>query len=244
VVNRRADFQLIARVIERTDVVARVTTSFSVYDNRVKTLGNGVSPFGQNEQRYVAGYPVNALWVRPIIGMHDLNGNGILEGDEVFVGDTGVYRGSPLPRYTAGSNIEIGLLGMITFNAAINYKGRYMQNRSTLGNALRGYWDPTASLAEQALPLVISRNTTDMQSLSEVRLQSASVTMNVPQHLVRKFRARTLQVSLQGSNLGLWTQYRGRDPGVNSTPIGERITDNGSSIAEPRGYSLQIRLGY
>jgi hypothetical protein len=245
VVNRRTEIQLTTRVIERPGLSARVTANLSIYDNRIKTLGDGVTPFGANEQRYVAGYPVGALWMRPILGVNDANGDGRLDNSEVVVGDSVMYVGSPAPRYTAGYNLELTVLNLWTVNALIGYKGKYMQNRNQNIDGMRGYWDPRSSLADQALIWAVnSAGFHDLQSLSEVRLQSASVTMNVPPRLAQKFRARSMQLSLQGSNLGLWTQYRGRDPGVNASPVGERVNDDGGVIAPPRGFSLQLRLGY
>jgi hypothetical protein len=135
-------------------------------------------------------------------------------------------------------------MGMFTINALIDYKGRYMQNRSATFADMIGYWDPNSSIGDQGLARIISTGISDRQNVSELRFESASITMNAPSHLVRTFRARSLQLSLQGSNLGLWTQYRGRDPGINSSPIGEKTTDNGKGIARPRAYSLQVRLGY
>jgi hypothetical protein len=68
--------------------------------------------------------------------------------------------------------------------------------------------------------------------------------MSVPAAYAQKFKAKSMQISLQGSNLGLWTQYRGRDPGVNAVPVGERTVDDGNVIPQPRKYSLQVRVGY
>jgi hypothetical protein len=112
---------------------------------------------------------------------------------------------------------------------------------------LRGTWDPTASLTDQALALAINAGTgfeqgSDRQTVSETRLQSVSVTYDVPLAFARVLKARMLQLSLQGNNLGLWTNYRGRDPGVNSSPVGERTTDMGQVIPEPRTFTLQVRM--
>ncbi len=243
VVNRRMDVQLSARIVERPGFTARISGNISGLDNVVKTLGDGVSPFGTNEQRYASGYPVGGLWLKPILGINDRNENGVLEPGEYKLGDTAVYVGTNLPKYTAGYNIEIGLLGMMTINTMFDYKGRYMQNRAADYYNMLGNWDPQSSISEQARP-VISQNRLDMQNISEMRFQSASVALNVPVRYVRRFKAQSLQVSLQGSNLGLWTQYRGRDPGVNSSPLGERTTDNGTAIPMPRQYSLNFRFGY
>jgi hypothetical protein len=254
IVNRNTNMDLSGLVIDLPGLTVRGGVGLSVLDNRVKSLGNGVSPFGKTEQRYAAGYPVGGLWVQPVLVINDANKNGLLEHGELVLGDTVVYAGSNQPRYSAGYRLEIGLLNQFSVNALFNYKGSYMQNRGVGLSAMRGYWDPSASLSEQAMARIIGEGS-DRQNLSELRFQSGSVTYNVPARVARRLKANSLQVSLQGNNLGLWTRYRGRDPGVNSTPIGEQTTDgsrlssmgfpgNGVGIPEPRSYSLQCRLGF
>jgi len=51
-------------------------------------------------------------------------------------------------------------------------------------------------------------------------------------------------VSLQGSNLNLWSNYVGRDPGVNSTLVdSELLTDDGMTLPRPRLFVLDFKLG-
>ena len=113
---------------------------------------------------------------------------------------------------------------------------------------MRGYWDSKASLADQLLTASMSGDpfatNIDYQELSVLRFSSMAVSFEVPPQLLRKLGARSAQLQFSGSNLGLWSRYRGQDPGVNSTPIGERTTDNGISIGQPRSYMLQLRVGY
>ena len=50
-----------------------------------------------------------------------------------------------------------------------------------------------------------------------------------------------------GNNLGLWTNYIGRDPSVNSallgSGIGEGLSDNGNMIPPVRLYNLRFQWG-
>jgi hypothetical protein len=190
--------------------------------------------------------------MRPVLVVNDANKNGFLEDGEYVLGDTVIYSGSNLPRYTAGYRVEIGLFNQLSFTALMNYKDRYMQNRGISFASMRGFWDPTASISEQLLRALVSQTGggwSDRQNVSEFRFQSASIVYNVPVRVVHTLKAQSLQISLQGNNLGLWTQYRGRDPAVNTTPIGEQTTDGNvggaiGTIPEPRTYTLQFRLGF
>lgn len=250
VVNQSTMIQVIARPIERNNFRVRLTTNLTFSSNEIKALGSGVSLYGTFDQRYVEGYPVGGLWSRPVLGIMDSDNDGFISLSEIVFADSLAYMGSNMPRYTMGNNIEVGFLGNFTFNAFVDYKGPFTQNRTFDSRNMRGYWDPNSSLEERMLPTVVSRlsggagNTKDLQTVKELRLQSASISMNVPMQIVRRLGAQSIHVSLQGSNLGLWSQYRGRDPGVNSSPVGEKLTDSGKAIGLTRNYSLQFRVRY
>jgi hypothetical protein len=77
-----------------------------------------------------------------------------------------------------------------------------------------------------------------------LRLNTASMTYRLPDEWTRMLKSSSATLAIQGSNLGLWTQYRGRDPGVNSTPVGEQLTDNGLTIPQPRKYAASLRLTF
>ena len=53
------------------------------------------------------GYPISGFWARPITGCEDKNGDGLLTywadsaRNEVFVGDSAIFRGYATPRYTS-----------------------------------------------------------------------------------------------------------------------------------------------
>lgn len=242
VVNHATMIQTTLRPIETDNLRIRLTTNVTFSYNEIRTLGSGVSPFGTSEQRHVAGYPVGGLWAKPLLGMSEIDSMG--RTDLIFA-DSVAYMGSSSPSHTIGNNIEIGFLKHLTFNAFVDYKGPFTQNRNAEFTALRGYWDINASPVELALPRIVGfTGNKDFQTVKELRLQSASISVNVPNQIAQRLGAQSVHVSLQGSNLGLWSKYRGRDPGINSSPIGERLTDNGSTIGIPRSYSLQFRVRY
>lgn len=246
VLNRLTTAQISALVMERDELSLRLGMNFAIHDNQIRSLGPGVSPFGKTSQRYVAGYPVGGLWYRPILGVHDANGNGLLDAGEYVMGDTFVYAGTNMPRFTSGYNVEVSVYRDFRFTAFMDYKGSFVQNRNAnqLWVTSRPFWDISAPIEEQVRNEIASHAGGDFQDVSELRLQSATLTWNVPPHLVSRLKGRLVQVSLSGSNLGLWTKYRGRDPSVNATPVGEQTTDNHLVIPMPRSFSLQFRVGY
>ena len=58
-------------------------------------------------------------------------------------------------------------------------------------------------------------------------------------------RARSLSIALQGSNLGLWSDYRGLDPNVNGRAgsSGGTAVDMGV-LPTPREWSVRISMGF
>ena len=69
------------------------------------------------------GYPLFGRWSRPILGYADANGNGVLEDQEILVGDTAVYVGQTLPNYTAHLHTTVALWrGAVAVSAGFLYE--------------------------------------------------------------------------------------------------------------------------
>jgi hypothetical protein len=209
--------------------------------NKVITLGDGVLPFGEDATRIVEGYPVYGRWQRPVLAVRDVNGNGTVEGDEIVLGDTTVYVGSTQPRYTMQYTTNVTIPWGFSVSANLAYTGAVTQQLTTYNR--RGDYDPTSSFEEQAYAQ-IARNIGDWQTVSVLRFNSIQVGYMLPPRLARAFRASSATVTFSGQNLGMWTQYRGADPSVNSTPFGDKLTDDGSALPLTRNWSLGMRLGF
>jgi hypothetical protein len=81
--------------------------------------------------------------------------------------------------------------------------------------------------------------------VSELRFQDLSISYLVPPAVSRHFRVPHLRLALQGSNLGLHTNYRGMDPNVNafSTSSQGDISADTGQLPLPRTWSLHVMLG-
>jgi len=77
-----------------------------------------------------------------------------------------------------------------------------------------------------------------------LKLREISLTVDVPQHFVARTGAQSMSVVLSGRNLGLWTDYEGTDPEVNS--YGGRNFVRVDAYAAPmtRRISAAINLTY
>jgi hypothetical protein len=161
------------------------------------------------------------------------------------MGDTAVYLGASEPNYTGSLNTTLSLFrGAVTMSAGFTYSG----GMSVLGPwddlraVARGLYDPTAPLSEQAAALSPSTaqnaaSFLNTQTVSTLRFNSLSIAYNLPPSLAQRFRARSMSVALQGTNLGLHTDYRGLDPDVGYG------TDSGL-VPEPRTWQVRVNASY
>ena len=84
-----------------------------------------------------------------------------------------------------------------------------------------------------------------IQTVNTLRFNSLSINYQLPTAVATRFRAPRMTMALQGSNLGLHTNYRGKDPNVNAfstVSAGDETRDLGQ-IPEPRTWWLKLTLG-
>lgn len=258
VINRSIELGLTAHVVENNFALWTVNMAISGLDNYIASLGSGITSvsnnlvdgFGYRREDYLAvGYPIAGVWKRPILGYADFNKDGFLSHDEIIHGDTARYVGWSTPRFTASYRSQLSLFSRkLTLNSQLSYKGSHVQSL--------GYYDgfgrvsQYASLDEQAIALQVSGKPGSTGSggihlpISELRFSSASVSIQMPDRVAQKIMARRASLTLQGSNLGLWTNYRGRDPSVNSSPVGDMLSDGNNVIPMPRKYALGLRMDF
>ncbi len=110
-------------------------------------------------------------------------------------------------------------------------------------SVLRAYNDPHAPLGEQAA--VASATTSDFlttQVVDMLRFNSLAVAYSVPASLAQRVGARSLTVALQGTNLGLHTNFRGKDPDTNGQPFGNGTT--AGLLPQPRTWQVRVSASY
>jgi hypothetical protein len=228
------------------------STSFNMSrkHNLVTELGAGVLPFGPDQARVVAGYPLFGRWAKPILAYADLNQNHVIEREEVQLGDTLVYMGASEPNYEANLfNTFSFLRGALTVSAGFAYQAGLTQENMTMGGPGQvvyspGVSDSTSSFAQQAAVAVMEESSYGIyQTVSTLRLNSVSVAFNASPSLARRFGTKAFSIALQGTNVGLWTNYTGKDPNVNAFATGNSVTDTGV-LPMPRSWQITVRATY
>ncbi len=239
--NRNLEATTQVNAIDTRLVRLDLSHTLTLRENKVMTLGDGVMPFSNGAyERIQEGYPIAGIWVNQVLGYRDRNGDGLLAQNEVALGDSAVYVGWTQPRYEAGYGISFTVLGQIAFDSRLSYRSHYVQQYTRKNKY--GSEDVNAPLAVQAVEVL--GDISGRKSISDLKWNSASVTYYVPKGLLDRLKLRALSVGLKGSNLGLWTNYAGRDPSVNSAILRSEVAqEDGNEIPRPRLFVLDFNLG-
>ncbi len=258
--NTGAEFSLNAMVLDLPMIGWTVDVSVSKYRNTlVKLFGEQKRIDLGNGTYLVEGYPLFGRWSRPISGWGDpQNGSKMWYGD-FAVDSAAVYMGMQAPDFEMPFRTSLTLFrGLLNVNGQFNYKAGLTQYNLGGAQLLSNiYENPNSTYGQQAYALAAAcllRNVDGMagyesctdygfiQKVNSLRFNSVSVGYNVPRSYIKRLPVSSLSMSLQGRNLGLWTNYRGKDPDVNGTLIGDATQDSGQ-LPMPRSWSLQIRIG-
>jgi hypothetical protein len=227
------------------------------------SLGNTPAQIGTTT-RAVEGYPLFGFWAQPILGWDDKNKDGILTYNsntalnEVFVGDSAIFRGYSSPRYslTAMPGVDVANR-MVRVTALFDYRGgnRYYNNTERIRCVSRqncnGLMNPNASLEEQAM-VVATRDhpskTLDgfFQPGSFAKLREISATVIAPEALLARLRgARNASFTFSARNLKTWTNYRGVDPETDFTASETSNVPQDFQTVGPQSYFIfRFNVGF
>ena len=257
-----------AQLLDRQGIAFDLTLSGSKNDNTLISLGGTPAQIGTTT-RAVEGYPLFGFWAQPIEGWEDRNGDGILTYNanaalnEVFVGDSAIFRGYNAPRYTLTATPAIDLFNRrFRLQALFDYRGGslYYNNTERIRCVSRqncnGLNNPDASFEEQAM-VVATRDhpskTLDgfFQPGSFVKLREISATFTAPQSVVARFRgARNLSFTASARNLKTWTNYRGSNPETDRNASeaggtgGGNTPDDFQTVAPPSYFMFRLNVGF
>ena len=261
--NRGLEVLANAQILESRSFAFDLTLNGSTNANKLLSLG-GTPPQINVSTRVIEGYPLFGWWARPITGWQDKNSDGILTynadptKNEVFVGDSAIFRGYTQPRHmlTATPGFEF-LNRKLRIQALFDYRGGYKaynnteRIRCTSRQNCNGLENPKSSFEEQAM-VVATRDhpskTLDgfYQDGDFVKLREASLRFALPDRWANLAKARSADVVFSGRNLGTWSKYRGVDP-ENNYQVTAGNADAGSdfqTIGVASYWILRVNLGF
>ena len=251
--NRGWEGQLSGTVVKTDPVTVEILLGGTFNENKLVELGEGIAPITLNSarQQHRSGYPAGGWWQRPYT-YSDANNDGMIARTEVALGDTAVYLGNPLPKQEIQFQPALTLFRNVRVSALFSYRGGY----KTLNNTDRfrcafaqncsAINDPNAPLADQAAAIA-ALLTTDagyIQDASFTRLREVAMTFNAPKRWASIARANALSLTLAGRNLATWTDYKGLDPEITSTPNQNFSTSDFLTLPPVRYFTARINLAF
>ncbi len=259
--NRGVEFRIDTRILDGNNLSWDLALSGSVTKNNLDRLGEGVAPITLGfSQQHVEGFPLGGFWAVPITGFADANGDGVIGIGEYTLGDSAIYRGSPIPTRELALNSGISLFNnRFRIGTQFDYRGGHIVDNATEafrcnGGIVycRGLVDPTAPLAEQARAAAATYpdaqgRTTEWGFFEPgwfIKLRELSLTYNAPDRWARLLRASRLSLTVSGRNLWTITDYTGIDPEVNG--FGQLNFSSTDFFSQPQvqTWVLRVNLGF
>jgi TonB-linked SusC/RagA family outer membrane protein len=266
--NRGLEVQLGATLIDTRPVRFDVQLGGATNDNKLLELGEGIAPiiFNGGRQIHRSGYALGGYWQRSYT-YQDANGDGRISrancpgqtqvpnagACEITLTDTAVYLGNPLPRREFQLSPRLSLFNdAVRVSALADYRGGFKtlnltnRFRCVFVQNCRAIQDPTSPLEDQAAAVagLLGTDGGYVEDGSFVRLREVSVTAGIPARFARRVRARDLSVTLAGRNLAVWTDYKGLDPEITSTPGANFTSSDFLTVPPARVWSARVNLSF
>ncbi len=126
----------------------------------------------------------------------------------------------------SGLTLFNGKLGIFT---SITYMGGLIQHNASLAPIVPVNGTIPDSLLGPA------------EVVHALRWQTLSINYEMPSRFANWLRANSVGLALQGSNLGLQTNYSGIDPAVSALVTGNATVDTGQ-LPQPRSWQLRVTI--
>ncbi len=259
--NRGWEFLLSGQLVDTRAIGIDVVVNASTNANKLLSLG-GTPPQIGTTTRVVEGYPLFGFWARPITGWEDKNGDGLLTYNsdpalnEVFVGDSVVFRGYTQPRNTLTLTTGIDLFNRrLRIQSLLDSRGGALHYNNTerircvSRQNCNGLMNPNASFEEQAM-VVATRDhpsrTLDgfFQPGAFTRLREVNAQFTLPTSWANRLAgSRGVTLVFSARNIAFWTKYRGIDPEseFNAT-TGSDAPSEFQTVAPPSYFIFRVNI--
>ncbi len=261
--NQGMELTLNNRLIDNNEFGFDLQITGSTNKNRILTLGEGVTPVptgNRATQVNAPGYPLYGMWGKPVT-WNDKDGNGILSVNEVCqdVGscrqaDTAIYIGPSFPTKEFAVNPRFEMLKRkLAISAQLDHKqgmnkfNNTLRHQSQGGLSAQGFWDPNASLRQQACTIAVNNYATYTCMYENgrfTRLREVAVSYQLPDALAARMRSSRATLVAAGRNLHVWTPYSGVDPEATVGNGDERGNEEYFSTPPLRYFTVRLNLAF
>jgi hypothetical protein len=259
--NEGMELTLNNRLIDNNEYGLDLQITGSTNKNRILTLGQGIAPIftGNRQTQYNApGYPLYGLWGKPV-QWNDANNDGLLAVNEVCqtgcsAADTAVFFAPTAPTKEFAVNPRFEMLKRkLAISAQFDHKqgmnkfNNTLRHQSQGGLSAQGFWDPNASLRQQACTIAVN-NYADYSCMYEngefTRLREVAVSYQLPDRLASRIRSSRATIVAAGRNLHVWTKYSGVDPEATVGNADERGTEEYFATPPLRYFTVRLNLAF
>ncbi|HEX6054004.1 MAG TPA: SusC/RagA family TonB-linked outer membrane protein [Gemmatimonadaceae bacterium] len=251
--NKGWEGQISGTVMKTEPVALELTLGGSFNDNKLEELGAGIAPINLNSarQQHRSGYPAGGWWQRTYT-YSDANNDGMIARSEVQLSDTAVFLGNALPTRELQFQPALTLFRNVRVQALLSHRGGY----KTLNNTDRfrcvfaqnclAINDPSQPLAEQAAAIagLLTTDAGYIEDATFTRLREVSVSITAPRRWAAAARTDNLSLTLSGRNLALWTDYKGLDPEITSTPNQNFSTSDFLTLPPVRYFTARLNFTF
>ncbi len=254
---KNAGFEALVNLtlLDRPSIGWNATINGSTNANKLVSLG-GVPPQIGPTIRQIAGYPLNGYWGRTIKSFSDADGDKLIEGDEVVVGDSAEFIGYSLPRHSVSLTSGVDLFRRtLRLQGLVDYQGGHYGYNNTerfrcqsAGTTCRALLDPGAPQNEQAKAMTVTQHPSRsvaayIEKGDFVRFRELSLTFTPASGFARRLGTRNTSLTLSARNLAVWTDYSGIDPETDYNSGGDAPVDFFTS-PPLRYFTLRANVGF
>ncbi|MEO7367332.1 MAG: SusC/RagA family TonB-linked outer membrane protein [Gemmatimonadaceae bacterium] len=251
------EFTLDANAFRDTPLALNLVATASTNENRLISLGflpGTTTPVPtiifNTQQRHAIGRPLGGYWQRPYT-FSDANGDGIIARSEIKVADTAEYLGNPLPTREYSVSPTVTFFKMLKISALFDHKGGYKLFDNTrrfhcsFGTCQESF-DKTQPLADQAARIAINLGTDAgyIENAQFTKLRELSFTIIAPDRIAHGVGVQNLDFTVAGRNLKTWTDYKGFDPEINSTPASNFTTQEFLTLPPSRTWTARFNVTF
>jgi len=209
-----------ANVLDLPNARWNATLSLGTTRNELVEMDGDDIIFGlASGQRHREGYPLGGYWQRPYT-FEDENGDGMLRIQDVVMGDTMEFAGTPFPTRNISLTTDVTLFDIVRISGMLEHQGGHTlwagneewQCVFLLCEALN---NPESSLEAQARGIATYWYFNwwgYLEPADFTKLRELSLTFMAPRDLARRWRLEGTSLTLSGRNLATWTNFTGLDP--------------------------------
>lgn len=265
-INKGWEFVLNANIIQGRDF--RWTTSFNIstYENEVTRLVAPVPPGSRTLGRLAVGAPFGQFYGRKYMGVDPDNGDALFmladgKTTNSFNAAADTVLGDPNPDFYGGWNNRFSYKGfdldiqtqfvsggdiynIAGFFQSVN--GDYFDNQTV---DQMNYWRQPGDITDVPQPRLYSGNGAGkssrwVQDGSYFRVKSVNLGYNVPTRAMQRIGFSSARVYVAAQNLFTFTNYKGYDPEVNTTYVGNiNLGHDFYTPPQAKTFSVGINFG-